>query len=303
MPTRAALALLLLLLFAYPAAAEDVQVVATYTVEGGVSLDYTPLSYEVDGGVSLDYTSLVYQPDVNIEMTKPVAASFKVEGEFTLESSPYGYSALAGFSLDSKPLLYALGPQVYLGNATFTLRVHVRIMKDGEVHLPDFDVEYAANGTSRVAVKGEDVLSVFYSWVELLQRDPLVLEFPQRVGSYVLYNSTPMLVDPRAVADVYVYYYYGPAPPTKPPPQPPEEGEEEEREWVEESPLERQIERTVSEGYWAFKRFLAWVQRLLEGLVERPLPLFLLLLGLALVALALASRRREKVVLVFEVKD
>jgi len=43
-------------------------------------------------------------------------------------------------------------------------------------------VPYKVNGTARVAIRGEDSLNWTFSWIELLVRDPLALEFPEGGG-------------------------------------------------------------------------------------------------------------------------
>ena len=300
-------ALLLPILLASVARAENVQVTVTYEVWGGASLGYLPLGYEVWGGVSLGYLPLGYPAQAQWEIPRTTVVRYAAEGAVQLErGEPKGYPALAGASLDYTPLVYGLAPSLELGNATFLLRVHVRILEGGEARQPDFDVPYRANGTERVAVRGEDELYVFYQWVALLLRDPVLLEFPETVSGYALLNATPILADPRAVSDVYVYYGPAPPPPSKPPPprqpSPGEEGEEPPGEEGEESALEREVEKAVGWFYWSALRFLAYVFEVLARLRENPFALFLLLLGLALVALAVYLWRKRGFTLIIEVK-
>ena len=280
----AALLALVLALPLVSASPDTVTVTVTYEVWGGYTGSYTPLDYSVDGTANLPWTLvLAYEPNATVS-----ARSYP----------PTGYAALAGASLKYDPLVYGFQPQVILGNATFRLNVHVRVLKGNKTLVPDFDVPYKVNGTSRVAVKGEDSLNWTFTWVELLLRDPLVLEFPEEVNGYALLNSTPMYADPRIQPDVWIYYGEAPSP-TQPPSQPGQQP----GGGAGAAPSESPVERAISEAVWRFKQFLAWV---LERLARLPaqLNLLLLLLGLLLVALGLYLwwRRSRRFVLVVEVK-
>ena len=287
---RAALAAALLALISalLPLAAAspaEVTVTVTYEVWGDYTGSYTPIDYTAWGGYSLASYPLDYT----------------VNGSVTVYQPPtLGYPVSAGASLKYRPLVYGLQPQVILGNATFRLNVHVRVIKGNKPLIPEFDVPYRANGTSRVAVKGEDSLNWTFTWVELLLRDPLLLEFPKEVNGYALLNSSTVYADPRIQPDVWVYYAYGEAPtPSQPPSQPGQQPGGGGAGAAPSSP----VERAISEAVWRFKQFLAWVLEWLAKPLFAPLNLLLLLLGLLLLALAiykwLESRR---FVIVFEVK-
>lgn len=242
------------------------------------------VSYEVWGGYTGSYTPIVYEPNATVSARS---------------QPPLGYAALAGASFAYRPLVYWIQPQVILGNATLRLNVHVRVIKGGRILIPDFDVTYKVNGTTRVVVKGEDVIEWTFTWIGLCIKDPLVLEFPKEVGDYTLLNSTTIYADPSAETDVWIYYGYGEAPtPSQPPSQPGQQPG-----GAGAAPSESPVERAISEAIWRFKQFLAWVLEWLAKLPFAPLNLLLLLLGLLLLALAiykwLESRRFE---IVIEVK-
>jgi hypothetical protein len=286
---RAALAAALLALISalLPLAAAspaEVTVTVTYEVWGDYTGSYTPIDYTAWGGYSLASYPLDYT----------------VNGSVTVYQPPtLGYPVSAGASLKYRPLVYGLQPQVILGNATFRLNVHVRVIKGNKPLIPEFDVPYRANGTSRVAVKGEDSLNWTFTWVELLLRDPLLLEFPKEVNGYALLNSTPMHADPRVQSDVWIYYGEAPSP-AQPPSQPGQQPGGGGAGAAPSSP----VERAISEAVWRFKQFLAWVS---AWLAKPPiqLRLLLLLLGLLLVALGIylwLRRRERRFVLIIEVK-
>ena len=286
---RAALAAALLALISalLPLAAAspaEVTVTVTYEVWGDYTGSYTPIDYTAWGGYSLASYPLDYT----------------VNGSVTVYQPPtLGYPVSAGASLKYRPLVYGLQPQVILGNATFRLNVHVRVIKGNKPLIPEFDVPYRANGTSRVAVKGEDSLNWTFTWVELLLRDPLLLEFPKEVNGYALLNSTPMHADPRVQSDVWIYYGEAPSP-AQPPSQPGQQPGGGGAGAAPSSP----VERAISEAVWRFKQFLAWVSAWLAKLPIQP-NLLLLLLGLLLVALGIylwLRRRERRFVLIIEVK-
>ena len=281
----AALLALTLALSLASASPGTVTVTVSYVVGGGYTGSYTPLVYLVNGTANLPWTLvLVYAPNATVS-----ARSYP----------PTEYGALAGASLDYDPLLYGFQPQVVLGNATFRLNVHVRVLKGNNTLLPEFDVPYKVNGTSRVARRGEDSLDWTFSWIEMLVRDPLALEFPKEVEGCKLLNSSTVYADPRVQTDVWIYYSYGEAPsPTQPPSQP---GQQPGAAGA--APSESPLERVISEAVWRFKLFLAWV---LEWLARPPVPpnLLLLLLGLLLIALGLYLwwRRSRRFAIIIEVK-
>jgi hypothetical protein len=286
---RAALAAALLALISalLPLAAAspaEVTVTVTYEVWGDYTGSYTPIDYTAWGGYSLASYPLDYT----------------VNGSVTVYQPPtLGYPVSAGASLKYRPLVYGLQPQVILGNATFRLNVHVRVIKGNKPLIPEFDVPYRANGTSRVAVKGEDSLNWTFTWVELLLRDPLLLEFPKEVNGYALLNSTPMHADPRVQSDVWIYYGEAPSP-AQPPSQPGQQPGGGGAGAAPSSP----VERAISEAVWRFKQFLAWVSAWLAKPPIQP-NLLLLLLGLLLVALGIylwLRRRERRFVLIIEVK-
>jgi hypothetical protein len=285
-PAAALLALTLALPLAF-ASPDQVTVAVTYEVWGGYTSSSYALVYEVGGLANLPWTlALVYEPNATVS-----ARSYP----------PTEYGVLAGACLDYDPLVYGLQSQVILGNATFRLNVHVRVLKGNNTLLPDFDVPYKVNGTARVARRGEDVIEWTFSWIEMLVRDPLALEFPKEVEGCTLLNSTTVYADPRVQTDVWVYYAYGEAPPpTQPPSQP---GQQPGGGGAAAVPSESPLERAISEAVWRFRQFLAWV---LEQLARLPAPpsLLLLLLGLLLVALGayLWWWRSRRFVLVIEAK-
>jgi len=304
-----AAALLALTLALSLAAASPAEVTVTYEVWGGYTGAYTPLGYTAWGGYSFASYPLAYPASGSVTVYQPPALGYPVSAGVSLGSRPVAYGALGGASLKCSPLVYGLQPQVVLGNATFRLNVHVRIVKGNKTLVPDFDVPYRVNGTSRVAVKGEDSLNWTFSWIELLVRDPLVLEFPREADGYALLNSTPVHADPRVQTDVWVYYGEAPAP-VQPPSQPgqqpgaPQPGQQPGGGGgAGATPSEGPVERAVSEAVWRFKQFLAWVLEQLARLLLAPLNLLLLLLGLLLVALGLYLWRRSRgFVIVIEVK-
>jgi len=286
---RAALAAALLALISalLPLAAAspaEVTVTVTYEVWGDYTGSYTPIDYTAWGGYSLASYPLDYT----------------VNGSVTVYQPPtLGYPVSAGASLKYRPLVYGLQPQVILGNATFRLNVHVRVIKGNKPLIPEFDVPYRANGTSRVAVKGEDSLNWTFTWVELLLRDPLLLEFPKEVNGYALLNSSTVYADPRVQSDVWIYYGEAPSP-AQPPSQPGQQPGGGGAGAAPSSP----VERAISEAVWRFKQFLAWVSAWLAKLPIQP-NLLLLLLGLLLVALGIylwLRRRERRFVLIIEVK-
>jgi hypothetical protein len=214
----ALLALTLALPLAY-ASPDQVTVTVTYEVWGGYTGDYTPLDYTTWGDYAGGYTPLDYPVNVSVTVYQSPALGYPVSAGVSLRSRPVGYGALGGTSLKYDPLVYGLQSQVILGNATFRLNVHVRIIKGNKTLVPEFNVPYKVNGTSRVTIKGEDSLNWTFTWVELLLRDPLVLEFPEEVNGYALLNATPMCADPRVQSDVWIYYGEAPVP-VQPPSQP-----------------------------------------------------------------------------------
>jgi hypothetical protein len=272
-----------------------------YTALGGLSLSSYALGYEVDGLANLPWTLvLAYAPNATVSALPGLVLVYEPNATVSARSyPPTGYGTLAGASLDYDPLLYGFQPQVILGNATFRLNVHVRVLQGNNTLLPDFDVPYKVNGTARVARRGEDVLEWTFSWIELLVKDPLTLEFPKEVEGCTLLNSSTVYADPRVQTDVWIYYSYGEAPtPTQQPPSQPGQ----QPGGAAATPSENPLERAISEAVWRFKLFLAWV---LEWLARLPvLPnLLLLLLGLLLIALALYLWwRSRRFVLVIEAK-
>jgi hypothetical protein len=240
----------------------------------------------VSGAANLPWTLvLAYEPSATVS-----ARSYPLTG----------YGALGGASLKYDPLLYGFRPQVILGNAAFRLNVHVRVLRGNETLIPDFDVPYRVNGTSRVARRGEDALEWTFSWIELPVRDPLAparalaLEFPREAGGCALLNSSTVYADPRVQADVWIYYACGEAPsPAQPPGQPgqqpggepPGQPGQQPGGGAAAAPSESPVVRAISEG------------------LPVPPNLLLLLLGLLLIALGLYLRWRSKrFVLVVEVK-
>jgi len=310
-PAAALLALTLALSLASASPAE-VAVTVTYEVWGGYSGGYTPLGYTALGGYSLSSYALAYSVNGSANLPWTLVLSYEPNATVSARSyPPTEYGTLAGASLKYDPLLYGFQPQVVLGNATFRLNVHVRIIKGNRTLIPDFDVPYRVNGTARVARRGEDSLNWTFSWIELLVRDPLALEFPREVEGCKLINSSTVYADPRVQSDVWVYYAYGEAPsPSQPPSQPgqqpgaPQPGQQPGGGGgAGAAPSEGPVERAVSEAVWRFKQFLAWVLEQLARLPLAPLNLLLLLLGLLLVALGLYLWRRSRgFVLVIEVK-
>ena len=295
----ALLALTLALLPLVSASPAEVAVTVAYEVWGGYSDGYTPLDYTAWGGYSLASYPLDYPANGSVTVHQPPALGYPVSAGVSLSARPVGYGALGGASLKYRPLVYGLQPQVVLGNATFRLNVHVRVIKGNKTLVPEFDVPYRVNGTSRVVVKGEDSLNWTFAWVELLLRDPLVLEFPEEVNGYALLNSTPMHADPRVQSDVWIYYGEAPSP-AQPPSQPGQQPGGGGAGAAPSSP----VERAISEAVWRFKQFLAWVS---AWLAKPPiqLRLLLLLLGLLLVALGIylwLRRRERRFVLIIEVK-
>jgi hypothetical protein len=296
-----AAALLALTLALTLAAASPVTVTVTYEVWGGYTGGYTPLVYAVNGTANLPWTLvLAYASNATVSALPGLVLVYAPNATVSARSyPPTGYGTLAGASLDYDPLLYGFQPQVILGNATFRLNVHVRVLKGNNTLLPDFDVPYKVNGTARVARRGEDVLEWTFTWIELLVKDPLALEFPREVEGCTLLNSSTVYADPRVQTDVWIYYGYGEAPtPTQQPPSQPGQ----QPGGAGAAPSVSPVERAISEAVWRFKQFLAWV---LEQLARLPvLPnLLLLLLGLLLIALALYLWwRSRRFVLVIEAK-
>ena len=315
----ALLALTLALLPLVSASPAEVTVTVTYEVWGGYSDGYTPLDYTAWGGYSLASYLLDYPANGSVTVYQPPALGYPVSAGVSLSARPVAYGALGGASLKYRPLVYGLQPQVVLGNATFRLNVHVRVIKGNKTLVPEFDVPYRVNGTSRVAVKGEDSLDWTFAWVELLLRDPLVLEFPEEVNGYALLNSTPMYADPRVQSDVWIYYGEAPSP-AQPPSQPgqqpgaPQPGREaptpsqppsqpgQQPEGGGAAPSESPVKRAISEAVRLIKRFLAWVLEQLTRLLAQP-RLLLLLLGLLLIALGVYLWwRSRRFVLIIEVR-
>jgi len=305
---RAALAaaLLVALTLALPLAAASpgtVTVTVSYEVWGGYTGSYTPLVYAANGTANLPWTlTLAYEPNATVSALPGLVLVYEPNATVSARSyPPTEYGALAGASLDYDPLLYGFRSQVILGNATFRLNVHVRVLKGNNTLIPDFDVPYKVNGTARVARRGEDVLEWTFSWIELLLADPLALEFPREVEGCTLLNSSTVYADPRVQTDVWIYYGYGEAPtPTQQPPSQP--GQQPGGGGAGATPSVSPLERAISEAVWRFKLFLAWV---LEWLARLPvLPnLLLLLLGLLLIALGLYLWwRSRRFVLVIEAK-
>jgi len=275
----ALLALISALLPLASASPDQVTVTVSYEVGGGYTGSYTPIVYEVNGSARIPLVNVVfvYKPNATVSARS---------------QSPLGYAALAGASFAYRPLVYWIQPQVILGNATLRLNVHVRIIKGSSILIPDFDVTYKVNGTTRVVVKGEDVIEWTFTWISLCIKDPLALEFPKEVGDYTLLNSTTIYADPSAETDVWIYYSYGEAPtPTQPPSQPGQQpgggaGAQPGQQpggGAGAAPSEGPVERAISEAVWRF---------------------MLLLLGLLLIALGLYLwwRSRKRFVLVIEAK-
>jgi len=300
-PAAALLALISALLPLALASPAEVAVTVTYEVWGGYSGSYTPLDYTAWGGYSLSSYALVYPVNGSANLPWTLTVAYEPNATVSARSyPPTEYGILAGASLKYDPLLYGVQPQVILGNATFRLNVHVRVLKGNRTLIPEFDVPYKVNGTARVARRGEDALEWVFPWIELLVRDPLALEFPREVEGCTLLNSSTVYADPRIQPDVWVYYAYGEAPtPSQPPSQPGQQPGGGGAGAAPSSP----VERAISEAVWRFKQFLAWVLEWLAKPLFAPLNLLLLLLGLLLLALAiykwLESRR---FVIVFEVK-
>jgi hypothetical protein len=260
------------------ALAAALTVTVSYTVLGGVSTGYTPLAYAVEGYVSYP---------------KTLTLSYVGEGFFELSTPPSaGYAALGGVSTAYDPLLYVLNARLELEGVSVpaTVRVHVRLLKGGKAYPPDFDIEYTANGTRRVARNGEDSFNVTLTRLVLTAEDPLILEFPQVADGHEIVNSTTVAVDlvPWGAVDVWVYYWAEATQPAKPPsglpevpgapgeaPAPPEEG----RPAPEEAP---------PRGY-------VFIPPLLYELLREYWWLLLLLLLLLLLALLWLRRRREGV--------
>ena len=256
------------------------------------------VSYEVWGGLSTSYTPLPYAVEGYVSYPKTLTFSYSATGIFELGTPPSaGYAALGGVSTAYEPLRYVFNTRLELEGVSVPaqVRVHVRLLKGGKVYVPDFDIEYAANGTRRVARKGEDAFNVTLTWLVLAAKDPLILEFPPTADGHKIVNSTTVTVDlvPWGAVDVWVYYSEtaqppppqppAPQPPAPPPPPPPEEG----RPAPEEAP---------PRGYVFIP---PWLYELLERWWWLPLLLHLL----ALLLLLRLRKRGEGVSVVIEVPD
>ena len=201
------------------------------------------------------------------------------------------------------PLLYLnTVPTLRVYNASLYLNVHVRVIVNGEIAKPDFDVPYKANGTLRVAIKGEDVLEWLLNCVEMEVGDPVKLEFPEQVEGYTLLNSTTMTVDPTVQADVWIYYAGAPSGGTQPPSQPGQQPSQPQLGGGGPSaaqPAASPVEEWVGRLIW----WLAWAVQSLARWLAPLWPWWLLLLpALAALLAYLWWRSRRRFVLVIEVR-
>ena len=250
-----------------------VAVAAAAAVALAAALTIT-VSYEVWGGLSTSYTPLPYAVNGSVSYTKPAAA---------------GYEALGGVSTAYEPLRYVFNTRLELEGVSVPalVRVHVRLLKGNKTYVPDFDIEYAANGTRRVARNGEDAFNATLTRLVLAAKDPLVLEFPSTADGHEIVNSTTITVDlvPWGAVDVWVYYWAEVTQPARPPSGLPE---------VPGAPEERPARPGVAPpaGYVFIP---PWLYELLREYW------WLLALLLLLLALLWLRRRREGVTIVIEV--
>jgi U5 snRNP spliceosome subunit len=191
------------------------------------------------------------------------------------------------------------------------MNVHVRLLVEGQVYVPAFNVTYTANGTQRVAVNGEDSLE--YVMPVGLPAPTVTLAFPQAVNNYTLVNSTTLTVALTGVDDVWIYYAGAQqAPPPPPPPPPPPGGggggggetppEQPSQPQPPQPPQPEQPQPQQPSLAERIRQWFVWAAEWIAKWLERLWPWWLLLL-LALVALLvyLWWRKRKRFVLIIEV--